>query len=122
MVRAAVERADRDDVRFACRHARDEGGGQRCHSGGEGDGLLGALQPGEGAFETVDVGVPQALVDQGCRVLPATAHGQRLVCRPAGIEVGDRVGARQVDRRDVDAEADEVFTSSVNGESVCAHT
>ena len=115
MVRAAVEGADTDDVRFARRNAGEQDGTDRRHPGRERDGFLGALHRGEPTLEAVDVRVPQTLVHVRITGARATTGCHLLVRVTALRHAGDGVGGRLIDSCDVHPESREVFPAGVHG-------
>ena len=101
VIGSAVQRTDRDDVRLAVGHRRDQACCERCHPAGERDGPLGALQIGERILEPRHTGLPQALVHGAAAGPEVVARGQLLICETAAVDVGQRVGRGEVDRGDV---------------------
>ena len=84
------------------------------------------LQAGQRLLEARHGRVPQPLVDRGLALLAGPAARHPLVGRPARLDVGQRVGARQVDRRHVHAQSGQIGTSCVHspgfhGESLDIH-
>ena len=106
----------RDDVITGAQEAH-QCSGDGGHARGVRDGRVGALEVGERALEPVDGRVPQPLVDQRRRTVGPLTRGKLVVGRPAGGDVPDGVGRRQVDRGHVDAEGAQVLAAGVDGAS-----
>ena len=104
MVGSAVEGPDGDDVPAVVAGGGEQGGGEGGHAAGEGDGLGGALQFGEGGFEAGDGGVPEPLVDGAALGGEGAAGGELLVRGAAVVDRGQWVGGGQVDGWHVHAE------------------
>ena len=79
------------------------------------DGVVRALELGERELEPPHGRVVQTGVDR-VRAGGALALGERVEETHRLVEVGDRIGAREVDRRSVDLERREVATTGVAGE------
>lgn len=114
MIGAAVDRANRHDVGRAGGHGREQRRRDGRHSGGKGDRLIGPLHLCDGPFEAIDVRIPQSLVDEGPVCNRSTARREGLVRLTTALDAGQRVGARGVHARDVDAERGEVFAAGVH--------
>ncbi len=113
MVRAAVEGTHGDHV-LALLGGGHEDRGDGGHAAGEGHGLLGAFQLGQGALEAGHGGVVQAGVD--ARALGVAAEGHGLQGGAAGLQVADGVGAGEVEGGRMHAQGLEVLTAGVDGE------
>mmetsp|Transcript_15005 Transcript_15005/g.46839 ORF Transcript_15005/g.46839 Transcript_15005/m.46839 type:complete len:339 (+) Transcript_15005:968-1984(+) len=98
---AAVERADADHVPLApVGRARSEQDRGDCrHAGGERDGLGEKLKRGDRLLEPINVRVVHSLVDRVAYGVAARAKRRHALGR--GLQIGDRVRCRQVDRRNM---------------------
>ena len=107
MVGAAVERAHRDDVplRRCVAGVREDHRGHRRHARRERDRGLGVLELGERRLEAGDGRVPEPRVDHAARRRAGAAGRHRLVRVAAALDVGQRIGRRQVDRQGVNAQS-----------------
>ena len=118
MVGAAVQRPQPDHV--APLTARGQQAcGQSRHPGRERDTVLGFLELGEPLLETPDRRVEEPRVDRASGL--GLARRERVERADGLVEAGQRVGAREVDRRCVHAERTEVVAPCMNGNSVRLH-
>jgi hypothetical protein len=122
VVRAAVDRADGDDVPFALRDRGEQAGRHRGHAGGERDGVVEALEFGQRLLEPLDGRVAETAVDRH----PGHRAGGGELVDAGGLvdDVPGRVGRGQVERGGVDAEFREIVTAGVDGSGAqaCGHT
>ncbi len=112
MVAAAIERAHGDHMAALLLRGEEHGGEGR-HAAGEGHGFFRAFELRERAFEPGHGGVVEALVDGGADGQPA--HRLGFEAAPALVQVGQRVGAGEVDGQRVDAQVRKLLAAGVDG-------
>jgi hypothetical protein len=115
VVRASIERPHRDDMSPVGAGGEQDGGDRR-HAAAEGDRFLRPFECCEPRFEARHRRVVQAAVDR-CR-RGRGAGGESVERRGGLVEIGERVGRREVDRRCMHAELGEAVASGVGGKGV----
>ena len=118
VIGAPVERPQRDDV--APLLARGEQArGQRGHARCERDAVLGSLELGQPLLEASYGRVAEARVDRARRL--GSTCCERVERSDRLVEIGQRIGAGEIDRRCVHAQGAEAVATGMNRDAVRVH-